>query len=205
MPGWTWYCQALPACAQQTPPRSGYSSLGGTSASTPQVAAIFALITQLARSVGQHADPGFVAPLLYQRANSGAVGLNDVTAGNDVAKVGCCNATPNWDLASGWGSVNAADLAEAVLGPSRAHRSHGDCGLCHRGDHLHPTFSNLQILHYDVSYDDGVTWFRTGAQAPPNPGRSGLGRTGATQRCLPAGAPAGLHPGRFHPVSRPAH
>ena len=172
MPGWTWYCQALPACALQTPPQSGYSTLGGTSASTPQVAAIFALITQLARSVGQHADPGFVAPLLYQRANSGAVGLNDVIAGNnDVAKVGCCTATPNWDLASGWGSVNAADLAEAVLGPIPA-----PTGLTATAGYatvvitFTQPFSNLQILHYDVSYDDGVTWFRTGAQAPPNLG-----------------------------------
>jgi hypothetical protein len=85
----------------------------GTSAATPLLAGAVALANQRRRQAGAP-RLGFASPLLYslgERGGSGA--LRDVVEGtNDVLEVGCCDAAPGYDLASGWGSVDAQGLAD---------------------------------------------------------------------------------------------
>jgi len=94
--------------------------VGGTSAAAPTFAAIMALIAQQTNSRQGQAD--FVLyPLAagQNAANCNASGppqmqciFNDVTVGNNnVPGQTGFPATPGYDLATGWGSVNAANLA----------------------------------------------------------------------------------------------
>jgi hypothetical protein len=115
-PGWIVLCTG--GCAEGGGFPAGYLNVGGTSASTPQVAAILALITEGTRATGQP-PLGFVAPLVYELARAGSDALRDVTVtNNDVNGIGCCDATEGHDLASGWGSVNATALAMALADPT---------------------------------------------------------------------------------------
>ena len=118
-PGWIIYCTGDCAVgAAQVGIPSGYSTVGGTSAATPQVASILALATEAGRAAGQPAL-GFVSPLIYELARNGASALLDITVtNNDVNNVGCCDATVGHDLASGWGSVNAAALVAELANPT---------------------------------------------------------------------------------------
>lgn len=116
-PGWIIYCSG--ACGIGVG-ADGYLSVGGTSAATPQVAGILALVTEAGRNQGQPAV-GFVNPLIYELARAGSDALRDVTVvSNDVNAVGCCEATEGFDTASGWGSVNAAGLLAALANPIAA-------------------------------------------------------------------------------------
>ncbi len=77
---------------------------GGTSIAAPQWAGILALMNQAA---GHRF--GLVNPLLYGSVASAPAGCtvyHDVTTGNNLYY----NATPGYDLATGWGSPNAANL-----------------------------------------------------------------------------------------------
>jgi pseudomonalisin len=81
---------------------------GGTSLSTPMWGGVFALVNQYASMGGV----GWANPRLYQigsaqQAHSGPQVFNDVTSGNNSAPtVTGFNATPGFDLATGWGSFN---------------------------------------------------------------------------------------------------
>jgi hypothetical protein len=89
----------------------GWGVSGGTSVASPLWGALLAVIDQ-----GQPATVGFVNPALYSCAPSG---FNDVTSGNnDLFPFAAVDyqATPGYDLASGWGSPSAAALA-ADLAP----------------------------------------------------------------------------------------
>lgn len=86
--------------------------VGGTSAGSPQWAAIFAIANQV-RAADQMAPIGFANPTLYgltpaQRASD----FHDITVGNNsLAGVLSGNtATSGWDLASGWGTPNVTNL-----------------------------------------------------------------------------------------------
>jgi subtilase family serine protease len=106
---------------------------GGTSFSTPTFAAILALVEQ---KTGQRI--GNANPTIYALANNAsyytpganflnnsAVVFNDITSGNN--SMACTGGTPNcpnggsvgytaangYDLASGWGSINASNLVNA--------------------------------------------------------------------------------------------
>ena len=71
----------------------------------------------LARASGRSV-PGFAAPLLYALGRSSSPALRDVTAANnDILNAGCCDATPAWDLATGWGSLRGQELAQALYAP----------------------------------------------------------------------------------------
>ena len=49
-----------------------------------------------------------------------ALSLNDVTSGgNDVYHLGCCTSTLGFDTATGLGSVNFGELANALAGRTR--------------------------------------------------------------------------------------
>src|SRR5271170_895272 len=94
--------------------------VGGTSAAAPTFAAILALIGQKTNS--RQGQANFVLyPLAagQNAANCGSTSppqsqciFNDVTVGNNsVPGQTGFSATPGYDLATGWGSVNAANLA----------------------------------------------------------------------------------------------
>ncbi|WCO67132.1 S53 family peptidase [Iamia majanohamensis] len=118
-PGYAIYCIA--ACPVAAGATTGWQNVGGTSASTPLTTGALALVTEhLTRARGTGGDAvrlGLVSPVLWELGRQGSDVLRDVTIGdNDVAGVGCCAAGPGFDLASGWGSLDAGHLA-AALGP----------------------------------------------------------------------------------------
>ena len=83
--------------------------VGGTSAGSPQWAAIVALANQSASQ-----SLGFLNPAIYKLAQSAAYAndFHDITVGNNVmagTSVGF-NAGSGWDDASGWGTPNVTNL-----------------------------------------------------------------------------------------------
>lgn len=85
--------------------------MAGTSASTPFTAAGLSLIN--ARRIARGKRPlGFLNPLIYQLPSNT---LFDVTQGTNVLfPVGCCNAAPGYDMASGRGAIKFDRLNAAV-------------------------------------------------------------------------------------------
>ena len=95
---------------------TGWYLFGGTSAGSPQWAAILAITDQKAgRSLG------FINRGLYQIGKSGkyGTGLNDVTVGNNSVvedvPVDGYEAGPGWDAASGLGSPKAEHLVNYLI------------------------------------------------------------------------------------------
>lgn len=90
----------------------------GTSEAAPSFAGVLALATQLNGGV----DLGPINPALYQIGPDGArAGIVDITSGNDSitlpstgATVAGFSAGPGFDVASGWGTVDAAKFAPAL-------------------------------------------------------------------------------------------
>jgi subtilase family serine protease len=108
------YWSAIPSAA-------GFYIFGGTSAGSPQWAAIAALADQLAAQ--QHRGPiGFINPTLYAIGNNPKLyqrDFHDITVGNNIVtgspdKVGF-SAGPGWDDASGWGTPNVANLVPDLV------------------------------------------------------------------------------------------
>ncbi len=82
--------------------------VGGTSLAAPLWAGMAADINRSLAASGQ-ALMGFSAPRLYQLAANSATAsrdFHDVTTGSNGYPAG-----PGWDEATGWGSINAANLA----------------------------------------------------------------------------------------------
>jgi len=118
--------------------QGGWSPVGGTSAATPLLAAGIALTNQQAATAGK-ATMGFINPAIYTIAagSSASTVFRDVTSGsNDLGRwigptvrvdgqtlrtggtkraLGCCTAAPNYDPASGWGSVNLPAFSAALV------------------------------------------------------------------------------------------
>ncbi len=127
------YCREVPDVAFDADPYTGYPvyctvtaaqcstftpwlPIGGTSAAAPMWAAFTALANEKSLHDGNF-NLGFLNPLLYQIGQN-ASGTNyandfhDITQGNNAAyNDGKYPATPNYDMASGLGSLNAAPLA----------------------------------------------------------------------------------------------
>jgi kumamolisin len=94
----------------------GWFDNGGTSAATPFFAASMALVIQAAEENGTTLDLTY--EMIYKLANSDAYDsvFQDVVIGNnDIFDVGCCDAGPRYDMASGWGSLNINSLAEVLI------------------------------------------------------------------------------------------
>jgi len=95
--------------------------VGGTSAGVPALAGVLALVNQqVAQSRGVMGGLGQLVPQLYRLGNEQLRGLRapvfrDVTAGNN----GAFDASPGFDLATGWGAPLADALAGALEGPGR--------------------------------------------------------------------------------------
>ncbi len=99
--------------------------VGGTSVSTPEFAAMTALVAEYQMSKGYQTNAalGQINPVLYALQPVSGV-FHDITAGNNMVlpceeEVGCTlpaigyNAGPGYDLASGLGSVDVNNLASA--------------------------------------------------------------------------------------------
>jgi subtilase family serine protease len=98
-------------CANQT---SCTANLyGGTSFAAPMWAGYMALVNQQSVA-GGNGLVGFINPTLYSIGNSGnyPADFHDITSGSDGY-----SATSGYDLATGWGSPNGANLINALSGP----------------------------------------------------------------------------------------
>jgi kumamolisin len=95
---------------------STLQTVGGTSGSTPFVAAATALVDGSERAAGRP-RVGLANPWFYKAASHPGA-LFDITAGtNDLAGVGCCQATTGYDPASGLGVPNWAVVPAALPEP----------------------------------------------------------------------------------------
>ena len=87
---------------------------GGTSAATPLWAATVALINQDLKLKGLR-QVGFANPAIYWMGENAAKfstrPFHDITAGNNLGY----DASPGWDFATGWGSMDAAGLDAAWI------------------------------------------------------------------------------------------
>lgn len=105
MPGW-------PVVINST-----LETVGGTSGSTPLIAASAALVAGLERHAGRP-PLGLVNGWFYTVALSNSSTFYDITEGNnDLAAVGCCTATAGYDPASGLGVPNWATLPATLPAP----------------------------------------------------------------------------------------
>ena len=97
---------------------------GGTSVSTPIFAGILALINQSIANKGAAAGLGNINATLYRLAQNVSGVFHDITAGDNIVPCasgtpGCASgsygyaAGPGYDLATGWGSVDALNLVNA--------------------------------------------------------------------------------------------
>jgi subtilase family serine protease len=90
--------------------------VGGTSGSTPFIAAATALVDGSQHAAGRP-PIGLANGWFYQGASHPGA-FFDITAGdNDLAGVGCCQATVGYDLASGLGVPNWAVLPATLPPP----------------------------------------------------------------------------------------
>eukprot|EP01084_Bolivina_argentea_P274775 468442_1 len=94
-------------------------AVSGTSASTPTVSGIFALLNDL-RVQNNMKPMGFLNPLIYQIGANYSDGFNDCIKGFNKGCQGptqtkAFDAIKGWDPASGWGSPNYKMLAKYVL------------------------------------------------------------------------------------------
>jgi hypothetical protein len=90
----------------------------GTSQSAPLFAGVLALATQL-----NHADVGPINPALYGILGPAGAkdGIADVVNGNNSAPgVAGFSATKGFDVASGWGTINASRFVPSLVAATRA-------------------------------------------------------------------------------------
>jgi subtilase family serine protease len=100
------------------PGSEGYHLVGGTSEAAPIFAGVVALADQYA-----HTRLGDLNPALYQLARHGGRGIVDVTIGNNTfGGVTGFPATPGYDLASGWGTVDVARFVPAIARTAEGER-----------------------------------------------------------------------------------
>jgi subtilase family serine protease len=98
------------------PAQAGIYIVGGTSAGSPQWAAIVALANQ------KKGGPlGFLNPTLYKVGCSGkyAADFHDITVGNNelAGTPAGFSAKTGWDDATGWGTPNVANLVNDLVTP----------------------------------------------------------------------------------------
>jgi len=101
----------------------GMGSVGGTSAATPSLASIMALVLQGAGTRVGNANPTFYSLASRQDSAGGAAVFHDITSGNNsVPGQSGYSATAGYDLATGLGSVDAYMLvhhwSDAAVVPS---------------------------------------------------------------------------------------
>jgi hypothetical protein len=146
-----------------------WGHIGGTSLAAPTWAALTALIDDSSASC-RRAAVGFVNPALYKLAVSAPVDFNDITVGNNAdgnsALGGKYPATKGYDLATGLGTPEAANLAQSLCGVSMwtpqatapATTLTESPSLASSGGNLYAVFTNSSTS--DVYYEtyNGVSW-----------------------------------------------
>jgi subtilase family serine protease len=90
--------------------------VGGTSGSTPLIAAAVALVDGSERTAGRPRI-GLADGWFYHAASQPGAFFDITTGSNDLAGVGCCQATAGYDLASGLGVPSWAVLPSALPKP----------------------------------------------------------------------------------------
>jgi len=128
IPGYAIYCSNADC------DNAGWTAVGGTSAATPLFAAGVAIANQQARRA-RTPRLGFVSPLIYRLAKRGSrrpvfrdvrKGSNDLgvmipnPSGGPSVPIGCCPATRNHDMATGWGSVFLPAFSRAARREAKA-------------------------------------------------------------------------------------
>jgi uncharacterized membrane protein len=89
---------------------SGLASLGGTSAASPSFAGLMALVVQKTGAAQGNANPIFYS-MGRNQFTGGIVVYHDTTSGNNsVPGIAGFSAGVGYDLATGWGSVDASNL-----------------------------------------------------------------------------------------------
>jgi subtilase family serine protease len=96
----------------------GWYVVGGTGAGAPQWAGIIAMANQMSVLSG-HSELGYINPALYA-LGEGATAANDfhdITWGNNrlTGTFFGFIATPGYDLATGWGTPNVANLVTDLV------------------------------------------------------------------------------------------
>jgi subtilase family serine protease len=91
-------------------------TVGGTSGSTPLVAAATALVSASERKAGRP-SVGLANGWFYRAASQPSAFFDVTQGGNDLAGVGCCQAAAGYDLASGLGAPNWAILPSTLPKP----------------------------------------------------------------------------------------
>jgi subtilase family serine protease len=92
-------------------------SIGGTSGSSPFIAANIGLLAQRERDAGRP-PLGLINPWLYQTYAAHPDAFHDVETGtNDLEGVGCCTAAKGYDLVTGLGVPDWAKLEAHVAPP----------------------------------------------------------------------------------------
>jgi subtilase family serine protease len=120
--GYPIYCTAGSNCTGSggiTGSSSGWLTVGGTSAAAPMWAAMVALANQQAAKSGKN-TLGFLNPALYKIGSGSNYGrdFHDITASgnNDEGfNGGAYPVTQDYDMATGWGTFNAANLAANLV------------------------------------------------------------------------------------------
>jgi len=101
---------------------NGAQPNGGTSAATPLIASLIALINEKRGTTNRI---GYLTPLLYSQPQAGstigAQGCTDVDAGNNSTdKIGGYTAAPGYDAVSGWGTPDGQKLLTALSAATAA-------------------------------------------------------------------------------------
>lgn len=93
------------------PANAGWYIVGGTSEASPLFSGVVAIADQAA-----HHRLGWIDPALYSRTVSRSSGVVDVTSG-DISFGGVTGpaAGPGYDMASGWGTVDAPAFVRALV------------------------------------------------------------------------------------------
>jgi hypothetical protein len=95
--------------------RGGWTVVGGTSGASPVWAALVALADQQLSTAA-----GFINPVLYSAGSCAGAPFNDVTTGSNAylgSSQGEYPATPDYDLASGWGTPVATSFLADLTSP----------------------------------------------------------------------------------------
>jgi kumamolisin len=126
--GKTFYCREVPDIAFDADPQTGYvmyhgiwDVVGGTSAAAPLMAAFTADANTYSLAHGGM-RMGFANPFLYHQAAIDPTMFHDVTTGSNnlISTVKNYKAAPRYDMASGWGSIDANQMALDLAGYTRS-------------------------------------------------------------------------------------
>jgi subtilase family serine protease len=114
-PGY-WECLDLGLYTNGVPAGATCTNSGGTSVAAPQWAAVLAIIVQKKGARVGNINTQLYAMAKSSLANLAAVGIRDVTEGNNgYFPLDGYVAGPGYDLASGWGSIDITAFVDAFM------------------------------------------------------------------------------------------